>query len=138
MKRESAPDPGRRHPRRLGRLLLGIVTALVLTAAGAGLAVAATGSQAQRVPPSEILGAGDHIHICHRLGNGGYNDPYPSVSNVIAPHGHTSHPLDIIPPFNHVNGRFDGLNWTAEGQAIWENGCSRPVPPSGHIEVFVT
>ncbi|MGN6870624.1 MAG: hypothetical protein ACTHMY_19710 [Solirubrobacteraceae bacterium] len=139
MTRGSAVDSDRRHYRRIGRLVLGIVAALVLTAAGDGLAVAATGSQAQRVPPGEeVLGAGDHIHICHRLGNGSYNDPYPSVSNVVAPHGHTSHPLDIIPPFNHVNGRFPGLNWTAEGQAIWENGCSRPVPPAGHIEVFVT
>src|SRR5689334_55659 len=111
MKRESAPDPGRRHPRRLGRLLLGIVTALVLTAAGAGLAVAATGSQAQRVPPSEILGAGDHIHICHRLGNGSYNDPYPSVSNVVAEHGHTSHPLDIIPPFRHRTNQGDVVDY---------------------------
>src|SRR6185437_8884994 len=139
MTRGSAVDPDRRHSWRIRRLLLGIVTAVMLSAAGAGLAVAATGSQAQRVPPGEeVLGAGDHIHICHRLGNGSYNDPYPSVSNVIAPHGHTSHPLDIIPPFNHVNGRFHGLNWTAEGRAIWENGCSRPVPPAGHIEVFVT
>jgi uncharacterized repeat protein (TIGR01451 family) len=139
MTRGSAVDSDRRHSRRIGRLLIGIVSAVVLSGAGAGLALAATASHAQRVPPGEeVLGAGDHIHICHRLGNGSYNDPYPSVSNVIAPHGHTSHPLDIIPPFNHVHGRFPGLNWTDEGRAIWENGCSRPVPPPGHIEVFVT
>jgi uncharacterized repeat protein (TIGR01451 family) len=144
MTRGSAVDSDRRNPRRIGRLLLGIVTAVVLSAAGGGLAVAATGSQAQRAPPGEeILGAGDHIHICHRLGNGSYNDPYPSVSNVVAPHGHTSHPLDIIPPFSHRTHQgavvdYPGKNWTAEGQAIWEKGCSRPVPPSGHIEVFVT
>jgi uncharacterized repeat protein (TIGR01451 family) len=144
MTRGFAVESDRRHSRRIGRLLLGIVTAVVLTAAGAGLAVAATGSQAQRVPPDEeILEAGQHIHICHRLGNGSYNDPYPSVSDVAAEHGHTSHPLDIIPPFRHRTHQgmvvdYPGKNWTAEGQAIWENGCSRPVPPSGHIEVFVT
>jgi uncharacterized repeat protein (TIGR01451 family) len=143
MTRGFAVDSDRRHSRRIGRWLLGILSAVVLSAAGAGLAVAATASQAQRVPPTEILEAGDHIHICHRLGNGGYNDPYPSVSNVVVEHGHTSHPLDIIPPFRHRTHQgmvvdYPGKNWTAEGQAIWANGCSRPVPPPGHIDVFVT
>lgn len=32
---------------------------------------------------------------------------------------------DIIPP---VPGHHDGLNWTVEGQAIYNNGCA-PVPP---------
>jgi hypothetical protein len=144
MKRESAPDPRRPHFRRITGLLLGLAAVMLLTSAGADLAVAATGSQAQRVPPGEeVLGAGDHIHICHALGNGGFNDPYPSVSNTLAEHGHTSHPLDIIPPFNHRGGhgeveRFPGKNWDATGQAIWENGCSRPAPPGSQIELFVS
>jgi hypothetical protein len=45
---------------------------------------------------------------------------------------------DIIPPFaagylagppEKEWGAFGGLNWTAEGQAIWENGCNVPGPP---------
>jgi uncharacterized repeat protein (TIGR01451 family) len=136
-----------RSSQRIGRLVLGLgvaIAMLLTVAGGSGPAGAVIGSQAQRVPPGEeILEAGDHIHICHALGNGGFNDPYPSVSNVIAEHGHTSHLLDIIPPFFHRTHQgevvhYPGKNWDATGQAIWMNGCSRPVPPSGHIEVFVT
>ena len=45
---------------------------------------------------------------------------------------------DIIPPFaagylagppEKEWGAFAGLNWTAEGQAIWENGCTVPAAP---------
>jgi hypothetical protein len=32
---------------------------------------------------------------------------------------------DIIPP---IEGAHDGLNWTDEGIAIWENGCAIPTP----------
>lgn len=31
-----------------------------------------------------------------------------------------NHPNDIIPP---ISGIHSGLNWTTEGQAIWNNGC---------------
>jgi len=38
---------------------------------------------------------------------------------------------DIIPPFdfndNGTPGHFDGLNWTAEGQAWFNNGCRVPI-----------
>lgn len=33
---------------------------------------------------------------------------------------------DIIPPVEGVEGLEEGLNWTEEGQAIWENGCKIP------------
>lgn len=45
---------------------------------------------------------------------------------------------DIIPPFSagylagppeKAWGAFPGLNWTEEGQAIWENGCEIPGAP---------
>ncbi|HET6871178.1 MAG TPA: DUF11 domain-containing protein [Solirubrobacteraceae bacterium] len=145
MSRDRSVDLHRRHSSMIGRLVCGLAIAMLLTVGGgAGLAGAATGRQAQRVPPGEeILEAGDHIHICHALGNGGFNDPYPSVSNVAAEHGHTSHPLDIIPPFFHRTNQgvvvhYPGKNWDATGQAIWKNGCSRPAPPDSQIKVFVT
>ena len=34
---------------------------------------------------------------------------------------------DIIPP---IEGTHDGLNWTEEGQAIWENDCNFPEGPT--------
>jgi hypothetical protein len=43
---------------------------------------------------------------------------------------------DIIPPFDYVDNKgvtrhYDGMNWTAQGQAILENGCQVPgtTPP---------
>lgn len=35
---------------------------------------------------------------------------------------------DIIPP---VQGAHDGLNWTAEGQAMFNNDCKFATPPGG-------
>ncbi len=39
---------------------------------------------------------------------------------------------DIIPSYDYTNGsfhhHFDGLNWTAAGQAILNNGCVPPTP----------
>lgn len=52
---------------------------------------------------------------------------------------------DIIPPFYYIGGHYDGKNWTTEGQAIWNNGCSIPqgklivqktTLPSGDTTVF--
>lgn len=54
---------------------------------------------------------------------------------------------DIIPPFaagSKVNqngstdewGAYGGLNWTAEGRAIWENGCE-PVTPAATATLIV-
>jgi hypothetical protein len=78
-----------------------------------------------------------HVTICHRTGS--HHNPYvvisPSAAGVY--HGHYSehneHAVfpntasdgkwgDIIPPFQY-NGVTYSLNWTAEGQAIWANGC---------------
>ena len=44
------------------------------------------------------------------------------------------HPQSVVPPFAvQVNSRiytYPGLNWGAEGQAIWNAGCMFPPPPS--------
>jgi len=78
-----------------------------------------------------------HVTICHRTGS--HHNPYvvisPSAAGVY--HGHYSqhneHAVfpntgsdgkwgDIIPPFQY-NGATHSLNWNADGQAIWTNGC---------------
>ena len=41
---------------------------------------------------------------------------------------------DIIPPIGDVH---DGLNWTAEGQAMWENGCNYVTQPVSDITFTV-
>ena len=42
---------------------------------------------------------------------------------------------DIIPPFDYNNhgtpAHFPGLNWTAAGQAIFDNGCKIPSTEGG-------
>lgn len=51
--------------------------------------------------------------------------------NAIIHSGHTEHDADIIQPFSYTDKRghvtmFPGLNWDAEGQAIYRNGCITP------------
>jgi hypothetical protein len=85
------------------------------------------------------LAAQDKIDICHSTGS----DSNPYVVNqpdkTADAGGHAGHtgPIwspgaetwgDIIPPFDFDGGHFDGLNWTAEGQAIYQNKCNIPDP----------
>ena len=35
---------------------------------------------------------------------------------------------DIIPPYDYEDFHYAGLNWTAAGQAIYNNGCNIPEP----------
>lgn len=99
------------------------------------------------VPPGEE--PVDKVEICH--GTASYKNPYvinePAADGDVQGHaGHTG-PIfypeipkgtvwgDIIPPFyyltqpGNVVEYFPGLNWTAEGQAIYENDCVMPEPP---------
>jgi hypothetical protein len=89
------------------------------------------------------------ITICH--GTGSDSNPYVTESPAINSSGtdagllaggHNSHtgPVwhpgivggwgDIIPPYDYapINFHYDGLNWTAEGQAIYNNDCNIPEP----------
>ncbi|MEA2578806.1 MAG: hypothetical protein QOD78_2394, partial [Chloroflexota bacterium] len=100
---------------------------------------------------SPVAFAGDktEITICHATGSN--SSPYvvnsPAINSSgtdggLLSGGHNSHvgPLwfdgitvawgDIIPPYDYapLNFHYDGLNWTAEGQAIYNNGCNIPQP----------
>jgi len=96
--------------------------------------------------------AGDKVTICHRTNaiNNPYVEIEIDVSAILGPSGHgpqnTNHNVgtgifdpdfdypnnakdwqDIIPPFDYtldgVAASFEGYNWSAAGQLIWENGC---------------
>lgn len=95
---------------------------------------------------------GQKLTICHatRSNNNPYVQITPSINATGLHGGHINHtgPIwdptikagggswgDIIPPFTYqpkagppVN--YPGLNWTAEGQAIYNNGCNIPVVPT--------
>jgi hypothetical protein len=136
--------------RRLGWLSVASMLALALVA-----------------PTSPALAAqGQSVDICH--GTGSDSNPYiaesPSVQSQGATEGeltggHSNHigPVwfdgievewgDIIPPYDYVRTdgsifHFAGLNWTAEGQAIFNNECDIPVvtdppPPTPTPTPFV-
>jgi hypothetical protein len=99
--------------------------------------------------PATFAGDKTEITICH--GTGSQSNPYVTESPAINSSGafagelaggHNGHvgPLwfpgitvewgDIIPPYDYApaNFHFDGLNWTAAGQAIYNNGCNIPEP----------
>ncbi len=79
--------------------------------------------------------AHNKVTICHATGS--KTNPYvvitPDASGVIDGHyAHQDH-RDIIPAFDYVGKdkvvhHFPGQNWTAEGQAIFNNGCTVPKP----------
>lgn len=111
---------------RLGRRLAWLVV-IGLTAA----ALLAPSSTA-------IAAALDTIDICHATGSN--SNPYivnsPSKDGDVSGHADHTGPIwfdgiqeewgDIIPPFTFPEGSFPGLNWTEEGQAIYENDCNIP------------
>ncbi len=72
--------------------------------------------------------------ICHATSS--EQNPYVQISvdddSIVNENGHDSHPDDIIPPFDYVEGgeakHYPGKNWDASGIGIWENGCDVPPP----------
>jgi hypothetical protein len=61
----------------------------------------------------------------------------PSVRSVFKDNGHDQHQdgRDIIPPFTYTakdgsTQTYPGLNWDAEGQAIFNAGCDTAVAPT--------
>jgi hypothetical protein len=72
--------------------------------------------------------AHEHVTICHATppdtAANGYVEISPSAAGVY--NGHLKeHAADIIPPFTY-SGQTYSLNWDANGQAIFANGCVVP------------
>src|SRR5947207_14544687 len=112
------------------------LAAAILALAGVYAAtVLAGGSKPSIVTNTNANNAHNKVTICHATGC--KTNPYvvitPDASGVIDGHyAHQDH-RDIIPAFDYVGKdkvvhHFPGQNWTAEGQAIFNNGCKVPMP----------
>jgi hypothetical protein len=101
------------------------------------LVVVALAAAALFVPSSVAVAAGpDTVTICH--GTGSNSNPYvvhePAKNGDVSGHADHTGPVwfdgiqvtwgDIIPPFTFTGGSYPGMNWTTEGQAIYNNGCA--------------
>jgi hypothetical protein len=119
---------------------IAVVAAAVL--AFGAMVVGAT-SAAGLVPPDPNVPI-TSLDICHRTNanTNPYIVEHPNANGDVSGHaGHTG-PVwnetlkpdhikwgDIIPPFTWSGGTFPGLNWNAEGMAIYANDCQPVVPP---------
>jgi uncharacterized repeat protein (TIGR01451 family) len=111
------------------------VTKRWLWLALAGLGLAATGLAAAALtqgPGIPLVSGAEKVAICHATF--GEKIPYVQLSvddDAIFHEGHDSHPDDIIPPFDCVEGgatkHYPGKNWPGQ-KPTWENGCN-PVAP---------
>jgi hypothetical protein len=106
------------------------------------LALAVGSADAAKQRSRVVVRSKQKVVVCHATGNGGYVSVNVAVDNIITGQGHGSHPNDIIPPFeyelsNGETGSYPGHNWGAAGEAIWSNGCVRPPPPAGRVNVHV-
>jgi hypothetical protein len=121
----------------------------VLTAGGLVVvpaAVAVLGLQEAAVAGSN---PGGKVTICHATNSDTH--PYvvhtPNKDGHVSGHGKHTGPIwsaglkdahvawgDIIPPFDYMDHKvakhYDGLNWSAEGQAWWSRACQAPPTPS--------
>jgi hypothetical protein len=108
------------------------------------VAISVVSASAGEEPPNQ------KVTLCHRTNAN--DNPYVeitvdenAIANVIlGQNGHATHtgpifpdtagspPMwgDIIPAFNIPPNSFGGLNNTAQGLAILENGCEIPTPPT--------
>lgn len=112
----------------------------IVALAAAGLVTSLVGFAS---PAQGRAHSASHVTICHRTGS--HSNPYvvisPSASGVY--HGHyTEHNEnavfpntasdgkwgDIIPPFQYKGVTYS-LNWNAQGQAVFNNGCQVPSTP---------
>lgn len=110
-----------------------------------GLLLLVGGATADAAPKglreAEVLPGTASVVICHATGNA-FTRNEVNVSSIANKEGHGGHANNIIPPFSYrlspteAVQHYPGRNWNEEGQAIWANGCSRPPPPSGTIQVF--
>lgn len=128
---------GRKANSQKGRNLASIG----LVVAGLGFALAVVSILAPST--SRTVFGDDHtIRICHATGSHGnpYVNNQPAKDGTVGGHDEHDGPIwfpgitetwgDIIPPFEFDGGSYPGKNWTAEGQAIWENNCNIPATPT--------
>ena len=133
---ELVPEPPRAQaPRLAGRAAVAFGMLFIV------MAVAPLGANATQGSPEH------KVTLCHATDS--YTNPYVRISvdvaSVIKNHGHGDHdgPVfypsipkhtkwgDIIPPFDFgAAGSYSGKNWTAGGQAIFDDGCDMPPPPT--------
>lgn len=128
--------------RRAGALTYALVGVVALVTALIGFAVAAGTAQAKKPAPKE------QVTICHANSSAQQaNKPYvvqtPDKSGDVSGHADHTGPVwqpgfkeahvtwgDIIPPFSYVEDgetkEYPGLNWSADGQAIYNNDCTVP------------
>lgn len=106
------------------------------------------------VPPGDEVV--EKVEICHATA--AYKNPYisnePNADGDVSGHADHTGPVfypeipkgtawgDIIPPFYYDDGTeepafFPGLNWTEDGQAIYENDCVAPEVPEPTFEYWV-
>lgn len=111
----------------MSRKAMASLVIAVAGAAGAAIPIAAFGGQPNN--------AHNKVTICHATGS--KSNPYvritPDAAGVVAGHAAHQDQRDIIPPFDYYDSggtlhHFPGQNWTAEGQAIFNNGCKAPKP----------
>ena len=76
------------------------------------------GSLTDRVAPVETL------TICQATGLAGH--PYQPLNVDVASDGsirNIDRSRDIVPPYSYVGRGHPGVNWTADGRAVWYTGC---------------
>jgi len=116
---------------------LAVFAALALGAVGMMLAVTGGGAGGLTPPPTgQVV---QKVDICHATGS--QQNPYvinqPDATGDVSGHADHTGPIftpganswgDIIPPFTFQDQSgthtFAGLNWTAEGMAIYANDCN--------------
>jgi uncharacterized repeat protein (TIGR01451 family) len=113
---------------------LSAVTRRVLPLAAAGLAACAgIAAAALKQEPGLPVVQDTKVTICHATESekNAYVQLQVDDDSIVKENGHGSHPDDIIPPFDYVEGgetkHFPGLNWPG-GIQTWLNGCEVPPP----------
>lgn len=106
------------------------LTALALAPGLIASVIAAVALQPAEATPGEK----HKVTICHATGaDGKWVKQNVDIASIAKQNGHAYHQggRDIIPPFEAAGKveAFPGLNWDADGKAIWKNGCEVPAEP---------